>query len=89
MNDALENRTSETEKKQIEHIILERERLVKEIYDLVFRLPVSDELVLVELRYINDLSVEEVCAEMHISQSTYFKRHKSALKKLTEMRLGK
>ena len=86
MHEAFENSTSETEKKQIANIILEKERLVDEIYNLVFQLPNSTELVLLDLRYLNNMTVEEVCSTLYMSKSTYFKRHKNALKLLAEMR---
>jgi DNA-directed RNA polymerase specialized sigma subunit len=86
MNDALENCASETEKRQIANIILEKERLVDEIYNLVFQLPIGTELVILDLRYINDMTVEEVCSTLYISKSTYHKHHKNALKLLKEMR---
>lgn len=86
MNDALENCTSEIEKKQIANIILEKERLVDEIYNLVFRLPVGLGLTIINLRYIDDMSVDEVCSTLYMSKSTYFKHHKNALKLLAEMR---
>ena len=86
MNDALENCTSEIEKKQIANIILEKERLVDEIYNLVFRLPVGLGLTIINLRYIDDMSVDEVCSTLYISKSTYHTYHKNALKQLKEMR---
>jgi hypothetical protein len=86
MHEAFENSTSETEKRQIANIILEKERLVDEIYNLVFQLPNSTELVLLDLRYLNNMTVEEVCSTLYISKSTYFKHHKNALKLLAEMR---
>ena len=86
MNDALENCTSEIEKKQIANIILEKERLVDEIYNLVFRLPVGLGLTIINLRYIDDMSVDEVCSTLYISKSTYHTHHKNALKQLKEMR---
>lgn len=86
MNDAMKNCTSETEKRQIANIILEKERLVDEIYNLVFQLPVGTELVIADLRYLNDMSVEEICSTLYMSKSTYHKHHKNALKLLKEMR---
>lgn len=86
MNSALDNCTSEIEKKQIANIILEKEKLVDEIYNFVFQLPVGTELVIIELRYFNDMTVEEVCSTLYISKSTYHTHHKKALKMLKEMR---
>ena len=86
LNDALNNCTSETEKCQIANTILEKERLVDEIYNLVFQLPNNIGLAIIDLRYLNDLSVDEVCSLLYISKSTYHAYHKNALKLLKEMR---
>lgn len=86
MKDSLERCTSDTEKEQILSVIADKEKLVKEIYDLVFRLPDSIMLEIVELYYFEDKSVYEVCSTLHISKSTYHAHHKKALKQLKEMR---
>ena len=86
MNDALVNCTSESEKRHIKHIIREKEKLVEEIYNLVFRLPDGIELTLINLRYLNNMTVEEVCSTMFISKSTFHAHHKKALRLLKEMR---
>lgn len=89
MKEAQKNCKSEAESRQIANIILEKERLVDEIYNLVFQLPDSTELVLLDLRYLNDMSVEEVCSTLFMAKSTYFKYHKRALKMLKEKRCEK
>lgn len=89
MNEAMENCTSEAEKRSIANVILEKERLVDEIYNLVFQLPNGIEVVILDLRYLNDMSVDEVCSTLYISKSTYHSHHKKALKKLAEMRSKK
>ena len=86
MKESLAECTSETEKKQIANIILEKEQLVDEIYNLVFQLPNSTELVLLDLRYLNNMTVEEVCSTLYISKSTYHLHHKKALRLIEEMR---
>jgi DNA-directed RNA polymerase specialized sigma subunit len=86
MNDALANCTSESEKRHIKHIVREKEKLVEEIYTVVFRLPDGIELTLINLRYLNDMTVEEVCSTMFISKSTFHTHHKKALQLLKEMR---
>lgn len=86
LNETLDNCTSETEKRQIANTILEKERLIDEIYDLVFRLPVGLEQTIIYLRYIDDMSVKEVCLTIPISKSTYHTHHENALKLLKKMR---
>lgn len=86
LGETLDKCTSEAEKRQIANTILEKERLVDEIYNLVFRLPNDIGLAIVDLRYLNDLSVDEVCSTLYISKSTYHTHHKKALKLLKEMR---
>jgi DNA-directed RNA polymerase specialized sigma24 family protein len=87
MKSTLENCTSETEKKQIKKVISDNQKLIDEIYALVLQLPADAEtLLLIDLRYIQDMSVEEVCSTLHISKSTYHTYHKNALKLLKEMR---
>lgn len=86
MKEALEHCTSETEKRQIANIILEKERLIDEIYNFVFQLPNGTELVIIDLRYLNDMTVDEVCATLYMSKSTYHEYHRNALRLLKEMR---
>lgn len=80
---------NETEKRRIAETIVEKERIADEIYNFVFQLPNSPELVVIDLRYLNDFSVREVCRSLYIAKTKYFKLHKSALQKLTEMRENK
>ena len=86
LGETLDNCTSEAEKRQIANTILEKERLVDEIYSLVFRLPVGLGQTIIYLRYIDDMSVKEVCLTIPIAKSTYHTHHKNALKLLKEMR---
>lgn len=89
MNDAFENATDEAEKRSIANAILEKQRLVEEIYDLVFQLPIGLELTIINLRYIDDMSVKEVCLTIPISKATYHKHHKNAILQIKEMRSSK
>ena len=86
MKEVLAECTNATEKKRLSSAILEKERLIDEIYDLVFSLPVSMELTITNLRYIEGLTVDEICSTLYISKSTYHLHHKEALKQLKEMR---
>lgn len=89
MTDTHQLSTNEAEKRNIANTILEKERLVDEIYDLVFRLPVGLGVVILNLRYIEDMSVKEVCLTLDISKSTYHKHHKNAIQLIEEMRSEK
>ena len=89
MTDTHQLSTNEAEKRNIANTILEKERLVDEIYNLVFRLPVGLEVVILNLRYIEDMSVKEVCLTLHISKATYHKHHRNAIQLIEEMRSEK
>ena len=86
MKESLAECTNATEKQQLSTIILEKERLVDEIYGLVFSLPVGLGLTIINLRYLENMSVDEVCSTLYISKSTYHLHHKKALRLIEEIR---
>lgn len=59
--------------------------LKSEISDMLSQLPDNDELLILEKRYINGEKWERIQNDLHLSKSSVFRKHRSALKNLDEI----
>lgn len=59
--------------------------LKSEISDMLSQLPDNDEQLILEKRYINGEKWERIQNDLHLSKSSVFRKHSSALKNLDEI----
>ena len=59
--------------------------LKSEISDMLSQLPDNDEQLILEKRYINGEKWERIQNDLHLSKSSVFRKHRSALKNLDEI----
>lgn len=86
-------RSSDTKESMQEKLMLERENVLSMLEKLRLEVEVTklllfqlneDQSELIRLRYIENFQVHQICAQLYISKSSFYRRHTAILNQLTD-----
>lgn len=89
LNEQYEQAKTSTEKGLVVKERRKVEKITNEIHNLVFTLPVSLELTLIEMRYLKGMSTRNICRKLDISRAKYSAHMQKAVAQLKETRESK